>query len=52
MGVRKGVGQPTRGRVGAKPVGVEARVKRLAEPRGEGGALSLKWLSPIAKKIP
>ena len=52
MGGRNRVGQPTLGCVGAKPVGAEARVKRLAEPRGDGGALSRKWLSPVAKKSP
>ena len=52
MGGRSRVGQPTIGRVGAKPVGVEAGDKRPAEPRGDGGALSRKWLSPAAEKSP
>ena len=52
MGGRKWVGQPPNGGGGAKPVGVEAGVKRPAEPRGDGGALSQKWLSPVAQKSP
>ena len=52
MGGRNRVGQPTIGRVGAKPVGVETGVKRPVEPRGDGGALSRKWFSPVAKKSP
>ena len=48
MGGRSGVDQPTIGSVGAKPVGVEVGVKRPTEPRGDGGALSQKWLSPVA----
>ena len=50
MGGHRRVDQPAVGRAGSKPVGVEIRVKRLVELKGDGEPVRVEVIEPMLSR--